>query len=644
MKRHLILCLGLTAIIAVGAYAQKGQKPSAVITPSPLEVHGDSVKFRATVTVPAHKVMKQAGTYVIMPELGDYKFSQVKVPSSKLGNAAKDGIKYTFESSGWFDEDMIGNDLEIEHEYVLADGKKNTEFGDIDDSAECCITTGRLFVMNSQYTMMKYEYKPGDKEPLKVVAQFNFPQDISKMGNDVYKQEVKAIGEYLKKHSDAKITVRGYASPEGPYDRNIALSTERANQAKTWLIGQLQKAGYSKNFKADAITVETTTEDWEGFKENLANSNVPQETQQKVINAVSAGKSPAETEKEVIALMGGMAAAEPYLKSLRRSTVVVSSPAATRAGMTRAQIDSIVALYGKGEIPASAMVDIFNDEEYLQASQATKAEDGKMTLLMAYYKQNPGDFRAYSDLGVMSMVDVTKVDIVGGDDAIVGTGFNRDEWDIDNEVDIDEKKMKIKTKMKREDVNANKMKQKLKVDFKDGEALFLKAHSINSKDPVVLNNLGAYYLAQGQPAKALVHLQQSIKADNNPGVNYNMGLYYARIGNYKKALEHFNKSEKVRGMLYNRGLAKLMLRDYAGAKSDLTAFLATDPNHMLGNYVMAVLGARTNDVTLASTHIKRAIANSTNKNLSDAVKEDLEFTAMIENETFKKAADDDPKQ
>jgi tetratricopeptide (TPR) repeat protein len=336
-----------------------------------------------------------------------------------------------------------------------------------------------------------------------------------------------------------------------------------------------------------------------------------------------------------------MKQAEPYLMPLRRSTIVVYSPTAKRQGYTATQIDSVMSQYNRQEVPSSSLSEIFSEEEYLAASQRTNAKEGKLSLLAAYYQTKPADFRLYSDLGAMTMVNGNTVDIVGGDDAIVATGYNRDNYDIDNEVDIDEGKWKIKMKAKREDVDAEKIKKKFKVDFEDGEELIMKAYAMNAENPVVLNNVAALYISNGQFKEALPMLQKSIKAEDSQGANYNMGLYYARMGNYPMALNHFNKAKEVKGIEYNRAVAKIMTGDYQGAKEDIRKFTKANPDHMLGHYVAAIVGARMDDLTMLTVNLRKAIDLSENKNLADASAEDLEFVKYWDNPEFKDASDDD---
>ena len=639
MKKYLSFVVG-GLLIASASMAQ-----TAKVTSNPLRIVGDSVVFSAQIFVPADKVMKKDGNYVVMPELGKKKFPPIRIPSSQLGDAAKNGISVKVRSAVKFEEDMIGNDLEIEHEYEYGNNmSKNKEFADMDELAECCITTGRLYTMNTQYNLHNYEYVPGDKSPAKVVVQFNFPQDISTLKNDVYEAEVDEIGNYLKKYKDASITIKGFASPEGTFERNTELSRERAEVAKKWLVDQLNKNGYGRNFKADNIKIETTVEDWNGLQETLQRSNLSYEDQARIQEAVSSGSNPQAIEDSVISIVGGMAEAEQYLKPLRRATVVVESDKARRNAYTASEIDSIMTKYNANKISEAALRDIFNENEYLYASQQTNAESGKISLLVAYYQQEGGDFKVFSDLGAMTLVNTNQVDIMGGDDAILGTGFNREDWDLDGEVDFDETKLKIKQKVKQEEVKDGiDLKTKSKIDFKDGEMLLLEAYEMNSSDPVILNNLGAYYLSEGEFAKAKDYLTASLKEEESAGAHYNMGLYYGKMGDFEKSLEHFNKANDVPNVGYNRAITKLMLNDAAGARKDLQAVLNENPNHMLAHYVMGIVGARMNDKNLMAKHLPEAMKITQNKSLSDATAENLEFRNYWDYDWFGEAIDDDMK-
>lgn len=60
---------------------------------------------------------------------------------------------------------------------------------------------------------------------------------------------VEMIASYLKNHPEAKVVIKGYASPDGPEEVNIRLANQRAEAVKTALIKRYK-------VKADRITAE----------------------------------------------------------------------------------------------------------------------------------------------------------------------------------------------------------------------------------------------------------------------------------------------------------------------------------------------------------------------------------------------------
>ena len=49
---------------------------------------------------------------------------------------------------------------------------------------------------------------------------------------------VERIASYLKKHPEAKVVIKGYASPEGDLEKNKKLAAARAESVKTLLVNR----------------------------------------------------------------------------------------------------------------------------------------------------------------------------------------------------------------------------------------------------------------------------------------------------------------------------------------------------------------------------------------------------------------------
>ena len=81
--------------------------------------------------------------------------------------------------------------------------------------------------------------KPATATNLQPTVLFRVGQSVvdrSQMPN------VEMIAKYMKNHKDAKITIKGYASPEGPAELNQRLSENRAKNVKNLLVDKYKIA------------------------------------------------------------------------------------------------------------------------------------------------------------------------------------------------------------------------------------------------------------------------------------------------------------------------------------------------------------------------------------------------------------------
>lgn len=158
-------------------------------------------------------------------------------------------------------------------------------------------------------------------------AQINFvmqKSDIRK--SELTKEELKVLNDFLLAASQAKnkqvkeIKVSAYASPDGPEKLNEKLSQERGKNTDKYLADVFKKA---KVENKTAATVETTTEDWDGFQKAVQASDV--EDKELIIRVLSMYSDPEVREKEIKNLSKVYKVlAEKILPELRRSKMIAS--------------------------------------------------------------------------------------------------------------------------------------------------------------------------------------------------------------------------------------------------------------------------------------------------------------------------------
>ncbi|KAA6343072.1 hypothetical protein EZS27_009234 [termite gut metagenome] len=143
------------------------------------------------------------------------------------------------------------------------------------------------------------------------------------------------------------------------------------------------------------------------------------------------------------------------------------------------------------------------------------------------------------------------------------------------------------------------------------ESLFKKAASIKAAPEVNLN-LGLISLAKGDNAAAESYLGNASGAE---GLNEALGNLYIAQGQYERAVNSFGDSKTN-----SAALAQILTNDYNKANATLNSISNPDANT---DYLSAIVGARTNNASLLTSSLKKAVQK--NPSLSQKAASDIEF-------------------
>ena len=99
------------------------------------------------------------------------------------------------------------------------------------------------------------------------------------------------------------------------------------------------------------------------------------------------------------------------------------------------------------------------------------------------------------------------------------------------------------------------------------------------------------------------------------GLGDALGVYYLSQGDNAAAVKAFGASKTN-----NAALAQILTKDYASAKNTLNAISTPDATTY---YLMAVLGARTNNASMVNSNLQKAI--QLDPTLAAKAQNDLEF-------------------
>ena len=152
------------------------------------------------------------------------------------------------------------------------------------------------------------------------------------------------------------------------------------------------------------------------------------------------------------------------------------------------------------------------------------------------------------------------------------------------------------------------------------ESYLKKAASINAS-PEVNMNLGLISLIKGDKAAAESYFG---KAAGTKELGQSMGNLYIAQGQYERAVNSFGDAKTN-----SAALAQILAKDYNKAKNTLAGVERPDA---YTDYLMAVLGARTNNSSMVTGSLKSAIAKQ--PSLAKKAATDLEFAKFFTNADF----------
>lgn len=155
------------------------------------------------------------------------------------------------------------------------------------------------------------------------------------------------------------------------------------------------------------------------------------------------------------------------------------------------------------------------------------------------------------------------------------------------------------------------MTQYIAGDYDAAEANFRRAAGMgNHPEPEM--NLGLIDMVRGNYTSANNHFGQAAGA---PELGEALGIYYLKQGDNAAAVRAFGDSKSN-----NAALAQILTRDYSKARTTLAGINNPDATTY---YLMAVLGARTNNENMLNTNLRQAVR--LDSSLAQKAINDLEF-------------------
>ncbi len=336
--QHLaFIAVAALILAACGGVEKMKQLPEGLkfkATPSPMEVHGNKVKVTLEGTIPAKYFNKKAivdVTPVLVYEGGELPLAvkvlqgeDVQANNQVINYEAGGSVKHEVEFD--YKDEMFKSHLELR--FVITYKDKKIPFDAPYKVVDGILATYKLVDIDPKPTMLKgnnfQRITPDKKE-----GQINFvisKADVRK--SELTKEEVKMLQDFIAKSvvdstKEFKgVSVSAYASPDGPEADNAKLSTDRGKSTEKWLSDIFKKAKVETKDK-NYVTVQTTSEDWDGFQSAISASDV--QDKELILRVLSMYSDPAVREKEIKNLSKVyLVLAEKILPQLRRSKMTAN--------------------------------------------------------------------------------------------------------------------------------------------------------------------------------------------------------------------------------------------------------------------------------------------------------------------------------
>lgn len=149
-------------------------------------------------------------------------------------------------------------------------------------------------------------------------------------------------------------------------------------------------------------------------------------------------------------------------------------------------------------------------------------------------------------------------------------------------------------------------------DYAAAARNFNKAAQLDSRSNAAKMNQGLTALVDKNYSKAKQDFGSAAGAE---GLNDALGVYYLKMGDNASAVKAFGNSATN-----NAALAQILTKDYSKAKNTLSA--VKNPNATT-YYLMAVVGARTNNQQMVENNLRQAV--KLDSTMAERAKNDLEF-------------------
>jgi tetratricopeptide (TPR) repeat protein len=556
------------------------------VAPNPLEVHGDSVAFDVTGTLPLKKLKKKrvytvSGAY----EYGDQsiKVADIDYKGTEYPNAKTEAPKVTKHFSFAYKPEIQNGDLNVigtNFNSTKTKGKSSEKIS----IAKGLITTSRM--VQNYYHVVFADHGYNDREELVPTnVAFFFEQGKSKLRkSESGGKHGKFLDAFIaKKNVTRTVSIVGTHSPEGTEAKNSSLATDRASVIEKYYKERMHHFNQKTWIDSIKFVTKGIILDWEPLKVELDSSKDLSDDEKNQVLTIVNGSGSFESKQDQISKLPCykklFSKVYPKLRNAKTEILTVK-PKKSRAE---------IALLAKGIVDGTLKADTLNEAELLYAATLTPILKEKEAIYQASIKKNDS-WVAQNNLGAVYLLMAKK--------------------------EIDENQ---KTKL----VDMAQNALNISVNRKDNPEAHTNLASVHQ-----FKNVRTDVAAEVNKALAL-----SPSDDMKKGLYGVQGVVDIKEGKYDNAIQSLSKSNDSTTVLYNLALANLLKKDFNAAKGGFATVTSKDASNPAAFYLAAVTAARLQDEGGVTSNLKKAV--SLNQAYTAKALGDLEFANYWNSENFK---------
>ncbi len=336
-KRHYLL-LPVAAVLLASCSGKLGSlsADNFNVTPNPLETQAGQVPATINGMFP-EKYMKKKAVVTVTPELRyqtaegeaaakgeSATFQGEKVQGNDQTISYLVGGRYSMKASFPYVPEMQQSDLYLTFDAKIGNKKVTVPAVKV---ATGVLATSELYkqtLTSAHPALAEDAFQRVSEQKQEANVKFLIGQAQlrkSELQNNSVKEFVRLLAEIAKdqegKVIDA-VEVSAYASPDGGYQLNERLAGKRQDVASQFVEQQLKKT----NNDVD-VDAKYTAEDWEGFQELVAASDI--QDKDVILRVLSMYKDPEEREQQIKSISSAFRElADGILPQLRRARMIIN--------------------------------------------------------------------------------------------------------------------------------------------------------------------------------------------------------------------------------------------------------------------------------------------------------------------------------